>query len=281
MIVPDKPENSRTAAVSVVIPCYRCAATIRRAVDSVIAQTLPAREIILVDDCSNDGETWNALESLRRAHPASNISVLRQEENSGPGGARNTGWDAASQPYLAFLDADDSWHPKKLEIQYQWMAAHPEVTLSGHPSVTIRTGASMPDLPGELAVDRIGKYGLLVSNRFPTRSVMLKRGIPFRFVPGKRYSEDYLLWLTIVLGGHEACILQMPMACAYKEAFGDGGLTGDLLKMQQGELDAYRRLYSAGSISIFALILCWSISTVKFIRRWMIAKWRTRRDSNS
>jgi len=114
------------APVSVVIPCYRCGATIKRAVDSVAAQTLRPAEVILIEDGSGD----NTLEQLYRVqgeHPKDWIKIIALEKNSGPSFARNTGWDAATQPYIAFLDADDSWHPQKTEIQYQWMAAHPKV----------------------------------------------------------------------------------------------------------------------------------------------------------
>ncbi|MHB1099234.1 MAG: glycosyltransferase family 2 protein, partial [Burkholderiales bacterium] len=106
--------------VSVIIPCYRCAETIARAVDSVLKQTLPPEEILLVEDCSgDDGNTLAVLHSLQQNNPF--IRVIPLAKNGGPAAARNAGWDAAKQPYIAFLDADDAWHPKKLEIQYSWM----------------------------------------------------------------------------------------------------------------------------------------------------------------
>lgn len=267
--------NHRTASVSVIIPCYRCAETIRRAVDSVIAQTLPAHEIILIDDCSNDGKTLRELENLKKVHQTLTIKILSLNENSGPGSARNAGWDIATQPYLAFLDADDSWHPEKLEIQYRWMLEHPDVVLTGHPSTSILPGAALP-LPS-LRVK--GKYikccSLLITNCFPTRSVMLKREIQYRFFPGKRYAEDYMLWLTIVFGGLPAFLLNIPMAYSYKEEFGGGGLTGNLWKVELGELDTYRRLNSAGAISTFVLVLISCFSFLKFLRRWIIVRLRS------
>lgn len=270
----NRPRNLGITPVSVIIPCYRCADTIRRAVDSVLAQTLPAHEIILVDDCSNDGKTLDVLEQLRQRYPDANIRILGLEKNGGPGSARNAGWDAATQPYIAFLDADDSWHPEKLEIQYRWMAAHPDVVLTGHPSVMLVDGMTSPKLPDDVVAKRVRKNGLLISNRFPTRSVMLKREVSYRFIPGKRYAEDYLLWLTIVLGGRVAWVLDIPMAYSFKEEFGDGGLTGNLWKSEQGELDTYKRLFLARDISLFALILCSSLSLLKYVRRWGIAKAR-------
>lgn len=265
------------APVSVIIPCYRCAGTIQRAVDSVIAQTLPPHEIILIDDFSNDdGQTLGALDRLRQMYQRTNIKILSLHKNSGPGSARNAGWEESSQPYLAFLDADDSWHPKKLETHYQWMAEHPDVVLSGHPSVKIAIGDAMPDLPQKkLVACRVNRRGLLFKNCFPTRSVMLKREVPYRFIPEKRYAEDYLLWLTIVFSGQPAWFLNMPMAHSYKEEFGAGGLTANLWQAQQGVLDTYRNLYNADFISFFVYILVSSFSFLKFLRRWGIVKSRS------
>jgi hypothetical protein len=81
------------------------------------------------------------------------------------------------------------------------MVGHPDAVMSGHQSLKLSAQQILPTLPDHLAVAKINKYSLLFSNQFPTRSVMLKREIPYRFVPEKRYAEDYLLWLTIVFNG--------------------------------------------------------------------------------
>jgi glycosyltransferase involved in cell wall biosynthesis len=238
-----------------------------------MAQTLLPEEIILVDDFSNDqNETVALLESLKNLYYKTNIKIVQLDKNSGPGSARNAGWKQASQPYLAFLDADDSWHPKKLEIQYQWMAANPNAVLSGHKSLKISAQQILPALPDHLVVTRVNKYSLLFSNRFPTRSVMLKRDVPYRFVPEKRYAEDYLLWLTIVFNGQSAWFLNSAMTYSYKEDFGESGLTGDLWKTQLGVLDTYRQLFNVGFISLVVFILVSGLSFLKYFRRRVITK---------
>jgi glycosyltransferase involved in cell wall biosynthesis len=271
----DSAPKLKCAPVSVIIPCFRCAETIQRAVESVIAQTLPPEEIILIDDFSNDDmKTVSALYALFRQHPDSHIVILRLEVNQGPGGARNEGWSRSSQPYIAFLDADDSWHPKKLEIQLQWMLKNSDVVLSGHQSNKLEEFRVLPALPRELKSTRVNKLGLLLTNCFPTRSVMIKRDVIERFVTDKRYAEDYLLWLSIVLAGHPSWVLEMPLAYTYKDEFGEGGLTGNLLKMQQGVIDAFIRLCKMGLISTFTLVLISMFSWLKFLRRWGIVQWR-------
>lgn len=267
--------ESERAPVSVIIPCYRCAETIERAIDSVMNQSLRPAEIILVDDFSNDaGVTSGILEHLRQVHQEANIKILWLDKNSGPGSARNAGWTVAVQPYLAFLDADDSWHPKKLETHYQWMSDHFDVVMSGHATVKISEGDVMPDLAPVMTAFSVSARRLLFKNYFPTRSVMLKRELPYRFIEGKRYAEDLLLWLTIVLNGHPAWRLNQTMAYTYKEEFGEGGLTGNLWKTQQGLIDTYQRLLSLGFISFFVFILVSSFSFMKYVRRWLVVIWR-------
>lgn len=262
--------------VSVIIPCYRCAETIGRAVESVVMQTLPPAEILLVEDCSDDGEkTVAALRHLQQLHQGRiTIRIIILNYNSGPGGARNAGWQEAVQPYLAFLDADDSWHARKLEIQYQWMAAHPEVALTGHYSK--RLGAEKPPLllQEPYTVRIVGARALLLANRFPARSVMLQRDSAYRFDPAKRYAEDYLLWLQIVLHGGAAVLIEVPLAYSYKADFGDQGLSGNAWKMEQGELDTYARIYREKLISLAAYLACAASSLLKYLRRLVLLGFR-------
>lgn len=104
--------------VSVVIPAYNSAATIVRAVESVLCQCEPNLEIIVVDDGSTDGTA----ELLAVRYPEQ-VIVIRQE-NRGAAAARNRGIAAARGEYVAFLDADDEWMPEKLRLQIAQMEAN-------------------------------------------------------------------------------------------------------------------------------------------------------------
>ncbi len=263
------------APVSVVIPCFRCAGTIARAVESVMGQTLPPVEILLVEDCSGDGgKTLDALRELQQKHGNSIIKVIPMEANGGAAAARNRGWDEASQPYIAFLDADDAWYREKLKIQYQWMVAHPEVDICGHRIKVISSDAEIGSPAGEVAAIRIKRSNWLFSCRFSTISVMLRRSLPFRFAPGKRHAEDYLLWLRIALNGHDAWRIEAPLAFCYKPLYGSGGLTQNLWKLEKGELDTYRRIYQEGLISFMAFTGLSAFSLMKHLRRLVLATLR-------
>ncbi|MGH7942144.1 MAG: glycosyltransferase family 2 protein [Limisphaerales bacterium] len=108
---PTAPHSSGSApVVSVVIPAYNRAHCITATVESALAQTFKDLEIIAVDDGSSDG-TSSVL-----AQFGSRIRLI-QQDNRGVSSARNTGVRAARGKWIAFLDSDDHWHPKKLERQ--------------------------------------------------------------------------------------------------------------------------------------------------------------------
>ncbi len=260
--------------VSVVIPCYRCAATIPRTVESVARQTALPKEVLLVDDGSGDktNETLRAL--AERYRDILSIKVISLLENRGVSVARNTGWDNATQPLIALLDSDDTWHPKKLEIQYRWMQAHPEIALSAHHSAVLEPGQVVPDLPEKWSVRLVTKRQMLISNRIATRTVMLRRDIPFRFDPRLRYCEDLLLWLSVVFADYGVAVLEVSLANAYKAAFGAAGLSAHLWKMERGELRCLRELWRRRSISALTTIAAMTFSFVKYLRRVVIVSLR-------
>jgi glycosyltransferase involved in cell wall biosynthesis len=224
-------------------------------------------EVILVDDDSKDG-TIERLNQLRDVYEDGWIRVLRSPCNGGPSVARNVGWNAASQPYVAFLDADDSWHPQKIEIQYQWMSAHPDVVLSGHRFV-LKRDLAPPEavMPGSVVATSFSRRALLVSNRFSTPTVMLRRSVVNRFEEAKRHSEDFLLWLEICLQGDKTVSLSAELTYLHKAPFGEGGLSSELGRMTRGELDTYSRLFSKGYINRreHAYLHCWCL--LKYLRR--------------
>lgn len=260
------------APVSVVIPCFRCDKTIGRAVQSILQQEQIPAEVILVDDDSDDG-TCEVLTELEQAHP-SWIKVLRLNTNQGVASARNAGWALASQPYIAFLDADDAWHPKKIEIQYSYMVAHPHVVLSGHGFKQCSVNDSIDDLDlDEYSIKRIKKWSLLLSNAFTTPSVMVRKDIVQRFRSSRRHMEDHLLWLEIVCMGGRAVRISLPLASIYKAQFGSSGLSSQLWKMEKGDLQNLRDLYALNFINLPTWILLFVFSILKFIRRLMIFSW--------
>lgn len=264
------------AGVSVVIPCYCCKETIERAVATIAKQTLLPAEVILIDDCSSDG-TFELLKRIQHSYPKGWVKTIFQQTNQGPGSARNRGWEIATQPYIAFLDADDAWHSQKIEIQWQWMVTHPEVALTGHASKVVSNEQDDSNnfiSNSQLQFYSVSKYQHLLMNRFPTRSVMLKRNLPYRFVEGKRASEDFLLWSEILLDGYLAYRCDLPLAFLFKAEYGDKGLSSNLWLMEKGQLNSYFRLYTNRKLNFFSFCMLYIYSIIKYIRRAVVVAHR-------
>jgi glycosyltransferase involved in cell wall biosynthesis len=112
-------EGTGSPRVSVVIPCFNQGHYLAEAIESVLAQTLPASEIVVVDDGSDD----NSFEVAGRYETV----VRMRQRNRGVAAARNAGWRAADSEYLVFLDADDRLLPKALEIGAGVLARRPHI----------------------------------------------------------------------------------------------------------------------------------------------------------
>jgi len=111
----------KPVSISVIIPAHNAEAYLAAAISSVREQSLPAAEIIVVDDGSSDATAAIAKDN-------GNVTYLRQDQ-SGAAAARNLGAAKASGEWIAFLDADDLWVPEKLRIQNQALRDNESIDL--------------------------------------------------------------------------------------------------------------------------------------------------------
>lgn len=253
------------APVSVVIPCFQCGTTIGRAVASIAAQTQKPAEVLLVDDASGD-ETSSALQQLVSSYPGW-VTLLVLDHNQGPSAARNAGWEAATQPYVAFLDADDSWHPEKIRIQYGVMRDNPDIDISGHRCLWVRADEVLPPVTDYAKITNISVPNLVFGTRLSTPTIMLKRHIPFRFEVHKRYAEDLHLWRQVACANSRVVRIESPLAYMHKAPYGVSGLSAELWPMEKGELSSLRSLYNARHISWMLLALGSTFSVAKYLKR--------------
>ena len=127
------------SSISVVIPTYNRAVLLKRALDSVLAQTLPVDEVIIV----NDGSTDNTSSMLKSRYPEVN---LIEQNNQGVSAARNTGIVAARHDWIALLDSDDVWHQNKLEKQIQELNNAPDYLICHSNEIWIRNGVRIKQM---------------------------------------------------------------------------------------------------------------------------------------
>lgn len=254
------------APVSVVVPCWRCSATIDDAIASVAAQTLPPAEVLLVEDGSGD-DTLAHLHRIAAAHAPGWIRVIAMPANGGPSRARNAGWEQASQPWIAFLDSDDTWGPRKLELQMAALEADPDLDLIANRMITCPRGTPLPEVHPPVRTRRMGRLRVLFHNPFPTASVVLRRTLPFRFDPQLSHSEDYLLWSQIVFSGHRCARVEQVLAIWNARAPGASGLSDDFAAIHRGRRFLRRKLMEDGLISGPEYLFARMVGVVSRLRR--------------
>lgn len=171
--------------ISVVIPTYKRAELVLRAIQSVLQQTFQNFEIIIVDDCSPDN-TGDAVRTIRDPR----IRYLRHDVNKGLPAGRNTGIDAARGRYLAFLDDDDEWRPEKLEREHAAIQNH-DAVLCGALVNNIRV--KLHNRPVVTLDD------LRTGNEFDPSSLLAKTSIlrELRFDEDLRQGEDWDAFIRI------------------------------------------------------------------------------------
>ena len=188
---------------TVVIPLYNKAAYVQRALDSVFAQTLPPTEIIVVNDGSTDGG-----DAVVRRQADPRVRVIDQL-NRGVSVARNAGLAAAGQPFVAFLDADDSWRPGFLQTMQAAIAAIPGAVLYAAGFELVGAGGARlpyavagPPAAGPREVDFFAtcRHGhpLHMSTTVVARDAALAAG---GFPEGVAFCEDWIFWCRMALAG--------------------------------------------------------------------------------
>ncbi len=183
------------AKVSVIIPTYQTGRFIAQAIDSVLNQTFPVSEIIVVDDGSTD-----QTESILRGY-GDRIQVIRQM-NQGPSAARNTGIRAAQGEFVAFLDADDYWSPDKLQKECSVIQSDPQLGLVFCDCVFFDNQGQWKKTSFQMAKPAKGwvYQDLFIQNFIPTIAVVARRICLAEigwFDETFRCAEDYDYWIRL------------------------------------------------------------------------------------
>ncbi len=263
----------KTSDVSVVIPCYNSEETIVRSLNSVLNQTLLPKEVIVIDDCSSDRSREVVEQFITSNKSGVSIELIKFDKNAGPAKARNFGWGKSIGKYIAFLDADDSWRPDKIRIQYEYMERNPKIDFSGHEYTVID---DVGDPLNETKVDRLyeteplTKIKFLIKSRISTPTVMLKRSIEHRFPQDMKYAEDYFLWLQMICDQKNGVSIKVALTCLYKLEFGSSGLSSNMIEMYKGALKVNKKLYSMKHLSFTLFCLMDVYSTALFVRRLIL-----------
>ena len=180
--------------ISVIIPAYNASNSIIPTLVSVYNQSYKDYEVIVVDDGSSDN-TSELVEQYINENDLVNLKLINKP-NGGVSSARNTAINVAKGYWLAFLDADDTLHPKKLEI-ISWFFEN-DFSLIGHDYQTDVFSDKYLDLKhSQISTVYYSFANILMRNRFTTPSVVLRNTPDIHFDEKMRYAEDHDLWLQL------------------------------------------------------------------------------------
>ena len=196
--------------ISVIMPAYNCEATLEEAVISVLGQTYPHLELLIVDDASEDGTP----DICRRlAEQDKRVRYIRNKVNCGALKTRITAADNAAGEWIAFIDADDLWMPDKLEKQLKLR--------DGTDCDIIYTASAFMDDCGNRydwimhVPEQVGYRKLLKQNIISNSSVLMRKTDYIRFSPPDESSgdmhEDFACWLGMLREGFVARGIDEPL----------------------------------------------------------------------
>ena len=211
------PASELNPEVSIIIPTYNRRPMLREALGTVIAQRGVAWELIIVDDGSTDGTAealgCGEMAPLVSSAPSSCRIIVEHTPHRGVAAARNRGAELACAEYLAFLDSDDLWDPRKLARQLAWMRAHPEYPLVQTQELWIRNGRRVNPgrrhlkCAGDIFEPSLHLCLISCSAVMMTSALFQESG---GFDERMAACEDYDLWLRI-LSRHPAGLLDEPL----------------------------------------------------------------------
>lgn len=191
--MPGSNNNPVMYKISVIIPTFNRKNYISRSIDSVLSQSAPVDEIIVIDDGSTDGTA----EFVRRQYPSVNII---SQENKGVSAARNLGIKMAQNQWLAFLDDDDQWLPHKLEKQVELLQHNSDVKLCHTEERWIRRGVRVNQMKkhqkfgGNIYQKCLPLCAISPSSVLLHKSLFKEVGLFREDLPA---CEDYDMWLKI------------------------------------------------------------------------------------
>lgn len=220
------------AKVSVVIPCYKDAITLPRAIESVIYQTYPNIEIIVVNDCSPQTDL---IEKCLSEYPQ--VRYLRNSGNFGLAATRNKGLAIAKGKLVAFLDADDEYLPDKIKTQVEALDENTVVTCglinvyaSGRHISKLRAVRIFNSPNSLIYRNTLNGAGLL-----GTKSLLLQH---CGYDVTLRSCEDYDLWLRLLSAGVVVKDIGEPLYLYY---FNPLGLSKNVVEISKWELETIMR----------------------------------------
>ena len=213
--------------VSVIIPCYKDSKTLCRAINSVVAQSYKLIEIIVINDCSPETEI---IEKYLQNYPR--IKYFYNKKNLGLAASRNKGIQLAKGEIVAFLDADDEYHPDKIKIQLEYLEENTVVTCEV--LNILPNGKSYSKLRSDRLI--IQPREIMFSNKLNGAGLLCQKKLIISmggYNPSLKSCEDYDLWLRFLSIGIKVNVISKPL---YLYHYNSEGLSKNIRNISRWEL---------------------------------------------
>ncbi|MGH9515753.1 MAG: glycosyltransferase family 2 protein [Terriglobales bacterium] len=237
----------RPPLVSVIIPAYKAAEHIVKAIESVFAQTFSNYEVIVINDGSPDTPQF-----LEIIHPYYDRIRYLEQHNQGPSAARNSGILVANGEYVAFLDSDDCWFPSYLAKQMDVIRGSTPISLVYCNALRVGPNAgrwrtcmdACPSL-GPVTFESLIREQCTVFTSFSVvrRQAVLAAGL---FDPDFLRSEDFDLWLRMA---HRGISMAYHGTILGEHTLREEGLSGDRDALREAQIAVYHKLLSKLALS--------------------------------
>lgn len=225
--------------ISVIVPCFKDSATLKRSLDSIFSQTYTVNEIIVVNDASP--ETLE-IEAILSTYPT--VLYIKNNNNKGLAASRNIGVNAATGDIISFLDADDELHPQKIEAQIALFNA------------TEAISCQVARIGNEVGINKIKLYPtdwrfsihrksahLIKKNVLTGASILMEKNL-FLSIGGYdeslRSCEDFDLWLRLLDAGIPVLNIKLPL---YLYRVNESGLSRNYLNISKWEILVLRKYF--------------------------------------
>jgi glycosyltransferase involved in cell wall biosynthesis len=206
-------------AISVIIPTYNRKTLVTRAITSVLEQTYPIHEVLIIDDGSTDG-TASAIQNFGDAR----VKYLPLSRNSGGAVARNIGIENSCGEYIAFLDSDDQWLPRKLETQVREVKPGSDgVIICCNAFVVGNDGTSLYNSRSPARGENVSEYFLCAGQSFVTSGILLAADLAkkIKFDERLRRHQDWDFVLRTLQAGGSYRYLDEPLLNFYDHTLDD------------------------------------------------------------
>ena len=250
---------------SIITPMWKGAGLVGATIDSVLAQSFPDWEMIIVDDCSpDDGAGAAVVQSYADKDPR--IKLIRATVNRGSSGARNQAMETAKGRYFAFLDSDDIWHPDYLATMKKHIDENKDesvaIFFASYRRMNSKCDAELL-APYIFEGKRTYKQLLRHCPIFPSAAIVDTAKLPEKILFNealKALRDDYAYWLEIMKNGLTAL--------GYGDVLVDyrmreDSMTASKTKMIKPQWNIYRKVLKMNLFSSAWYLFCWGVNGLK------------------